>query len=278
MQELNNKIIFSNGQTVCPLGQGTWKMGQSSFCRSEEIKALKHGVELGMNLIDTAEMYGNEKLVGEAICNCRDKVFLVSKVLPNNASFQGTKLACERSLQRLGVEYIDLYLLHWIGNHPFSETVEAMNELRKEGKIGMWGMSNIDVADMENIISLPDGNHCATDQVLYNLSNRGVEFDLLPWCQQHNMPVMAYSPIGEGRLLHNSVLVDIARRHDVSPAQIALTWTMRLPGIIAIPKAGSIAHVEDNYRSLSVCLTEEDLHELDTVFPTPTKKVLLAGW
>lgn len=276
--EINSKIVFPNGQEVCPLGQGTWKMGQVSHQHSEEIRAIRRGVELGLNLIDTAEMYGNEKFVGEAIRNCRNSVFFVSKVLPSHASHQGTKLACERSLQQLGVECIDLYLLHWKGNHPFAETVEAMNELYKEGKIRMWGMSNLDVVDMESISSLPKGEDCATDQVLYNLANRGVEFDLIPWCQQHGMPVMAYSPIGEGELLHNCVLADIARRHNATPAQIALAWTMRLSNIIAIPKAGNITHVENNYQSLFVHLTDEDLRELNTSFPVPIKKVPLAGW
>lgn len=171
---------FPNGQIVCPLGQGTWKMGQSAARRQEEIRALRHGIELGMNLVDTAEMYDNEELVGEAVRPYRERVFLVSKVLPDNASYRCTKLACERSLQRLGTEYIDLYLLHWKGRHPYEETVRAMTELQQEGKIRMWGVSNLDTADMERIVSLPGGNGCATDQVLYNLGDRGVEFDLVP--------------------------------------------------------------------------------------------------
>ena len=241
-------ITFPNGQTVCPLGQGTWKMGQSAARRHEEIRALQHGIELGMNLVDTAEMYDNEEL------------------------------ACERSLLKLGTEYIDLYLLHWKGRHPYEETVRAMTELQQEGKIRLWGVSNMDTADMERIVSLSGGSGCATDQVLYNLGDRGIEFDLMPWCAARRMPLMAYSPIGEGRLLHHPTLVEIARRHDVSPAQIALSWTMRQPGIIAIPKAGNVTHVEDNFRSLSIHLTEEDLHDLDTAFPAPARKIPLAGW
>ena len=255
---------FPNGQIVCPLGQGTWKMGQSAARRQEEIRALRHGIELGMNLVDTAEMYDNEELVGE--------------VLPDNASYRCTKLACERSLQRLGTEYIDLYLLHWKGRHPYEETVRAMTELQQEGKIRMWGVSNLDTADMERIVSLPGGNGCATDQVLYNLGDRGVEFDLVPLCAARSMPLMAYSPIGEGRLLRHRKLAEIALRHNASPAQIALAWTIRKPGIIAIPKAGNIAHVEDNFKSLSIDLTEEDLHDLDTAFPAPKRKIPLAGW
>ena len=171
-------ITFPNGQTVCPLGQGTWKMGQSAARRHEEIRALQHGIELGMNLVDTAEMYDNEELVGEAVRDCREKVLLVSKVLPSNASYRGTKLACERSLLKLGTEYIDLYLLHWKGRHPYEETVRAMTELQQEGKIRLWGVSNMDTADMERIVSLSGGSGCATDQVLYNLGDRGIEFDL----------------------------------------------------------------------------------------------------
>jgi diketogulonate reductase-like aldo/keto reductase len=269
---------FLNGLIVCPLGQGTWKMGQSAACRQEEIQALQHGIELGMNLIDTAEMYDNEELVGEAVRPYRGKVFLVSKVLPSNASYRGTKLACERSLQRLGTEYIDLYLLHWKGRHPYQETVRAMTELQQEGKIRMWGVSNLDTADMERIVSLPGGNGCATNQVLYNLGDRGVEFDLVPWCTAHRMPLMAYSPFGEGGLLRHHKLVEIARQHNASPAQIALAWTIRKPGIIAIPKAGNIAHVDDNFKSFSIDLTEEDLHDLDTAFPAPIRKIPLAGW
>ena len=272
------RVVFPNGQTVCPLGQGTWKMGQSAARRQEEIRALRHGIELGMNLVDTAEMYDNEELVGEAVRPYRERVFLVSKVLPNNASYRGTKLACERSLQRLGTEYIDLYLLHWKGRHPYEETVRAMTELQQEGKIRMWGVSNLDTADMERIVSLPGGNGCATDQVLYNLGDRGVEFDLVPWCAARSMPLMAYSPIGEGRLLRHRKLAEIAQRHNASPAQIALAWTIRKPGIIAIPKAGNTAHVEDNFRSLSIRLTEKDLYDLDTAFPAPRRKIPLAGW
>lgn len=271
-------VTFPNGQSVCSLGQGTWKMGQSSARRSEEIRALRRGVELGLNMIDTAEMYNNEELVGEAIRNLRNKVFLVSKVLPGNASYQGTKLACERSLRRLQTESIDLYLLHWKGHHPYGETVRAMTELQQEGKIRMWGVSNLDVPDMERIYALPEGKNCAANQVLYNLTERGVEYDLVPWSAAHRMPLMAYSPVGEGRLLSHPLLKTIARRHDATPAQIALAWTIRRAGIIAIPKAGSIAHVEDNFQSLSITLTDEDLRELDVVFPAPMRKIPLAGW
>ena len=266
---------FRDGRKVRPLGQGTYRMGRR---RSEEIRALRRGIDLGLTLIDTAEMYDTEDLVGEAVRGCRDRAFIVSKVLPGNADYEGTKRACERSLRRLGTDYIDLYLLHWAGRYPFSETVRAMAELQQEGKILQWGMSNLDVADMEHILSLPHGKACAADQVLYNLKDRGVEYDLIPWSERHGIPVMAYTPLGEGRLCNCDVLRKIARRHDAVPAQIMLAWVMRTANVIAIPKAGSIAHVEENARSLDIVLTEEDLAEIDGAFPAPTRKIPLAGW
>ena len=272
---MGNTITFLNGQQVCRLGQGTWAMGQNRAKRKEEIATLRHGVELGLNLIDTAELYDNEELVGEAVRGIRDKVFLVSKVLPSKADYKGTIASCERSIRRLGVDCIDLYLLHWIGKYPFEETVRAMQRIQQNGKIRMWGMSNLDVCHLE---TLPDIEQCATDQVLYNLSDRGVEYDLIPWCQQRNMPVMAYTPMGSGKLLKSKILQEIAERHNATPAQIALAWTMRLGGIIAIPKAGTIAHVDDNFKSLNIELTPQDLADLDSAFPPPTHKIPLAGW
>lgn len=272
---MQRHIIFRDGQQVCPLGQGTYQMGRR---RSEEIQALRCGIDLGLTLIDTAEMYGTEDLVGEAVHDCRDKAFIVSKVLPGNASYEGTKRACERSLMRLGTDYIDLYLLHWRGRYPFSETVRALVELQQEGKIRQWGMSNLDVTDMEHILSLPHGKECAANQVLYNLKDRGIEYDLIPWSEQHKIPVMAYTPLGEGRLRNHKTLVEIAYRHNATPAQIMLAWVMRTQNVVAIPKASSIAHVEENARSLEISLTEEDLHDIDKVFPAPTHKIDLAGW
>lgn len=272
---MDKHITFRNGQQVCPLGQGTYQMGRR---RSEEIQALRRGINLGLTLIDTAEMYGTEDLVGEAVCDCRDKAFIVSKVLPSNASYEGTKRACERSLRRLGTDYIDLYLLHWIGHYPFSETVRALMELQQEGKIRQWGMSNLDVNDMERIITLPHGKDCAANQVLYNLKDRGIEYDLIPWSEQNHIPIMAYTPLGKGRLRNHKTLIEIARRHDATPTQIMLAWVMRTQNVIAIPKASSIAHVEDNARSLDISLTEEDLSDIDKAFPTPTHKIHLAGW
>ena len=269
-------ITFPDGQQICPLGQGTYQMGGRR--RSEEIQALRRGIELGLTLIDTAEMYGTEELVGEAVRPCRDKAFIVSKVLPSNASYEGTKRACERSLRRLGTDYIDLYLLHWIGRYPFSETVRALVELRKEGKIRHWGMSNLDVADMEHILSLPNGAECAANQVLYNLGNRGIEYDLIPWSERHRIPVMAYTPLGEGRLRNHKTLKEIARRHGATPTQVILAWLMRRPGVMPIPKASHMLHVEENYGSLSLVLTEEDWQAIDAAFPPPVRKIPLAGW
>lgn len=268
-------IAFRSGVQVCPLGQGTYQMGKR---RGEEIRALRRGIDLGMTLIDTAEMYDTEDLVGEAVRDCRDKAFIVSKVLPGNASYEGTKRACERSLRRLGTDYIDLYLLHWIGPHPFAETVRAMVELQQEGKILHWGMSNLDVADMERILALPHGEDCAANQMLYNMRDRGVEYDLIPWSRQRQMPLMAYTPLGEGRLRDHETLVRIARRHDATPTQVMLAWVMRKPGLIAIPKTGSTAHVEENFRSLDISLTDEDLRDIDAAFPAPSHKIPLAGW
>ncbi len=269
------QITFRDGQQICPLGQGTYQMGRK---RNEEIRALRRGLELGMTLIDTAEMYGTEELVGEAVRGCREKAFIVSKVLPGNASYEGTKRACERSLRRLGTDYIDLYLLHWIGHYPFSETVRALVELQQEGKIRRWGMSNLDVADMEHILTLPNGKDCAANQVLYNPGDRGIEYDLIPWSEKHGIPVMAYTPLGEGRLRTHKTLLEIALRHDATPTQVILAWVMRTSNVIAIPKAGNPAHVEENARSLSITLTEEDLRDIDLAFPAPTRKVPLVGW
>ncbi len=272
---MRKMITFRDGQQVCPLGQGTYQMGHR---RTEEIQALRRGIDLGLTLIDTAEMYGTEDLVGKAVRDCRDKAFIVSKVLPSNASYEGTKRACERSLRRLGTDYIDLYLLHWIGRYSFSETVRALVELQQEGKIRQWGMSNLDVDDMEHIIALPHGKDCAANQVLYNLKDRGIEYDLIPWSEQHKIPVMAYTPLGEGRLRNHKTLTEIAHRHDATPTQVMLSWIVRTGNVIAIPKASSIAHVEENAQSLDLSLTEEDLKDIDKAFPAPTYKIHLAGW
>lgn len=271
-------VTLPGGDKVPALGQGTWYMGDSVARRAEEIAALQAGIDLGMTLVDTAEMYGNgrsEELVGEAVAGRRDQVFLVSKVLPSNASLSGTKKACERSLKRLRTDVIDLYLLHWQGSYPFEGTIAAMMDLKQEGKIRHWGVSNMDVDEMDEIFSIRKGNTCAVNQILYNLSRRGVEFDLLPWCRERNLPVMAYSPIEQNRILKDRTLVSIARRHGATPAQAALAWVLRTPGLIAIPKAGKVEHVRENAASLSVALTPEDLAEFDATFRPPTRKVHL---
>lgn len=257
------------------LGQGTWHMGEDRSRRAAEIAALRLGLDLGMTLIDTAEMYaegGAEEVVGDAIAGRRDEVFLVSKVYPHNASRAGVAAACTRSVRRLKVSCLDLYLLHWPGSTPIEETVEAFERLKADGQIRAWGVSNFDVGEME---SLPPG--CATNQVLYNLGQRGIEFDLLPWSRERDMPVMAYSPVGQGgRMLANPALESVAHRHGKTPAQIALAWTLRRDGIVTIPKAATIKHVRQNAEARSVVLSLEDLAELDKAFPPPSKKRALS--
>lgn len=272
------KTISIANRTVCQLGQGTWNMGDDPSAKSEEIKTLRTGIDLGMRLIDTAEMYGNgrsELLVGEAIENIREDVVLVSKVLPSNASSEGVVKACENSLRRLKTDYLDLYLLHWEGRYPLEETIDAFEKLKKSGKIKHWGVSNFDTDLMESLFDNQNGNLCATDQVLYNLSRRGPEFDLLPWCKKHHLPVMAYSPIEQSRLLSNEILARIAEKHNASASQIALGWILQNQHIIPIPKASTVEHVKDNFRSLEVQFTEEDNQMLDKVFPAPKRKVSL---
>jgi diketogulonate reductase-like aldo/keto reductase len=250
-------------------------MAENPRRRAAEIASLRLGLDLGLTLIDTAEMYASgaaETLVGEAIKGRRDETFLVSKVLPSNATRQGTIAACERSLKRLDTDRIDLYLLHWRGRVPLTETVGAFEDLIKAGKIRYWGVSNFDVADMQQLPSHANGNQAATNQVLYNLTRRGIEFDLLPWCDRHHVPVMAYSPIEQGALLDQPALQRIAGRHQATPAQIGLAWVLRLENIIAIPKAGTPDHVRENREALDLALTQEDFAELDRVFAPPTRK------
>ena len=258
------------------IGQGTWYMGEDPGQRQREVAALQQGIDLGLTLIDTAEMYaegGAEKVVGQALAGRRDKVFLVSKVYPHNASRKGAIVACERSLQRLGTEHIDLYLLHWRGQYPLEETVEAFEQLRDAGKIGRWGVSNFDTDDMREL----DQPTCATNQVLYNPEQRGIEFDLLPWCREHQVPVMAYCPLAQaGRLLRHPVLTQIAEAHGVTPAQVCLAWVTRQDGVIAIPKAVEPRHVQLNAAAANLTLRAEDLLAIDQAFPAPTRKQRLA--
>lgn len=264
------------GVNVPVIGQGTWQMGEDPSRRTKEVAALRLGIELGMTLIDTAEMYaegGAEEVVGQAIAGRRDEVFVVSKVYPHNASRKGIPQACDRSLRRLNTDYIDLYLLHWRGQHPLEETVEAFERLREEGKIGRWGVSNFDVADLEELNSPA----CATNQVLYNLEERGIEFDLLPWCQQQHQPIMAYCPIGQGgKLLANATLKHVADRNAVTPAQVALAWILRQKGVIAIPKAVLPEHVQLNAQAAQLQLDTGDLEALDHAFHAPQRKQRLA--
>ena len=268
------KTMLPSGEFVPVLGQGTWRMGENAQIRKQELQALRLGLDLGMNLIDTAEMYGSggaEELIADAIRGRRDEVFLVSKFCPQNASRAGMTAACERSLKRLHTDRIDLYLLHWRGSVPLEETLAGFDQLLRAGKIRHWGVSNFDLDDMKELVSLPaDLLKVATNQVLYNLARRGIEWDLLPWCKERLLPVMAYAPVEEGRLLDNTTLKTVASRHDATAAQIALAWLLRQRGIITIPKASRPEHVRENSRSLEIDLTDADLKELDVAFPPPT--------
>jgi diketogulonate reductase-like aldo/keto reductase len=273
-------IPLPDGECVPVLGQGTWRMGENTRARKDEVAALRLGIELSMTLIDTAEMYGEggaEEIVADAIEGQRDRVFVVTKVYPHNASRTELPKACERSLKRLRIDAIDLYLLHWRERSTqLAETVEAFEKLRTTGKIKRWGVSNFDVDDMEDLRSIENGTNCAADQVLYNLENREIESGLLQWSQENEIPIMAYSPVGHGRgLLENATLRKIAKRHDATTSQIALAWVLRQPGMIAIPKASSEKHVRDNARSIEIKLTREDLADLDGEFPPPKSKKAL---
>jgi diketogulonate reductase-like aldo/keto reductase len=264
-----------SGEAVPALGQGTWGMGENPADRRSEIEALQAGLDLGMNLIDTAEMYGDgaaEEVVGKALAGRRDGSFLVSKVYPHNATRKGTIAACERSLRRLGTDRIDLYLLHWRGQVALAETVAAFGELMRAGKIRHWGVSNFDVADMDELLRAPGGAAVSANQVLYNLARRGIEYDLLPWCAQRAVPVMAYSPLEQSRLLDEAGLLRIAAKHAATPAQVALAWVLRQEGVIAIPKSGSAAHVRQNHLALALALEADDLAALDRAFRAPVRK------
>jgi diketogulonate reductase-like aldo/keto reductase len=268
-------LKLPSGEAVPLLGQGTWKMGEDRRRRADEVSALKLGLDLGITLIDTAEMYasgGAEEVVAEAIAGRRDETFLVSKVLPSNASRAGVERACEASLKRLSTDRIDLYLLHWPGSVPLSETVEAFESLKAQGKIRYWGVSNFDTDEMEDLVGLPSGGNVQTNQVLYNLSRRGPEFDLAPWCAERGIPLMAYSPVEQGALARNARLEAVAARHNATAAQIAIAWAMAQPGVIAIPKAVRQEHVRQNAAALDIKLAPEDFADLDRAFPPPTRK------
>jgi diketogulonate reductase-like aldo/keto reductase len=267
-------VRLPNGDKIPVLGQGTWEMGEDPADRAEELRALRLGIDLGMTLIDTAEMYGDgaaEELVAEAIAGRRDEVFLVSKVLPSNASRHGTIEACERTLRRLQTDRLDLYLLHWRGQIPLDKTVEAFTELMEAGKIRGWGVSNFDDVDLAEVVAVAGGGAVQTDQVLYNVAHRGIEFDLLPWCRDWGITVTAYSPIDRGSLVANDVVVEIAEKHNVTPAQVALAWVLRQDDVCAIPKAAIHEHVRENRGALDLELDTEDLKLIDEVFPPPTR-------
>lgn len=266
------KVRLPSGEEVPALGLGTWRIGDNRSQRAEEIATLRLGLDLGLTLIDTAEMYGSgrsEELIGEAIAGRRDEVFLVSKVLPSNATRRGTIAACEQSLRYLKTDRIDLYLLHWPGSVPLQETLQGFEALIAAGKIRYWGVSNFDLADMEEVVSLPGGAAVATNQVLYNLSRRGIEWDLLPWLRERSIPVMAYSPIEQARLLRNARLNDFARRHGMTAAQVALAWLLRTDDVIVIPKTSHRERLRENVAALEHPLSAEQLAELDRLFPPP---------
>jgi diketogulonate reductase-like aldo/keto reductase len=271
------QVTLPDGESVPAYGQGTWHMGENRGHYAEEVAALKLGIELGITLIDTAEMYGNgvaEQIVAEAMPGRRDQLFIVSKVLPYNASRQGTIEACERSLKRLKTDRIDLYLLHWRGSHPFAETLAAFEQLQRDGKIRHHGVSNFDRGDMEEW-ARAGGKAVASNQVLYNLTRRGPEFDLIPWCRERRVSIMAYSPIEQGRMLGHKALGDVAARHDATAAQVALAWLLRQDGMIVIPKASRQEHVRENLGALDLKLTDADLADLDRAFPPPKGRTSL---
>lgn len=273
------QVTLRGGEKVPALGQGTWHMGENRRALDEEAAALKLGIELGLTLIDTAELYGSgvaERIVARAARGQRDRLFIVSKVLPYNASREGTIAACERSLERLETDRIDLYLLHWRGGIALEDTLAGFDQLRRDGKIRHYGVSNFDHGDMEEWAALAGGAGTAANQILYNLARRGPEWDLIPWCREREVAIMAYTPLAQGGpMLRDKTLVEIARRHDASPAQIALAWLLGRPGTIVIPKAASLDHVRDNRRALDLPLTEEDRAAIDRAFPPPKGKTAL---
>lgn len=279
---MDNNMRFC-GQTLPAIGQGTWFMGENPGSRRQEVTALRAGIDLGLTLIDTAEMYaegGAEKVVGEAIRGQREKVFLVSKVYPWNAGGKQMIRACEGSLRRLGTETIDLYLLHWRGNFTLAETVEAMETLIAQGKIRRWGVSNLDFDDMRELWQVDGGRACAANQVLYHLASRGIEHSLLPWCQSQGMPVMAYCPLAQAGRLRSGLLAHpqvqaVANAHGVTAAQVLLAWVIQHQGVMAIPKAATVAHVEENAAARQIGLTAEEMAKLNDAFPAPVGKVPL---
>lgn len=279
----NRMVALPDGSIMPQMGQGTWYLGEDPAKRQEEIEALRLGVELGMTLIDTAEMYGDgksERLVGEAIKGIRDQVYLVSKVYPHRASRNEILAACAESLRRLDTDHLDLYLLHWRGNVPLSQTIAGMEQLKAEGKIGRWGVSNFDIHDMQDLLSMEHGNQCQVNQVLYHLGSRGIEFDLLKWQREHNIPTMAYSPLAQGgrlreQLLESEEVQSIAKKHGVEALQIILSWCLIHPDVVAIPRSSNPDHTYLNAQAATIRLDDEDLKRLDARFPAPTFKTAL---
>lgn len=268
-----NTVRLPSGEQVPALGQGTWYMGEDRSARKQEVAALQLGLDLGLTLVDTAEMYaegGAEEVVGEALAGRREQAFVVSKVYPHNATRLGVAAACERSLKRLKTDRIDLYLLHWRGSIPLAETVAGFETLQRAGKIRHWGVSNLDLDDMRELASVPGGDACAVNQLLYNLTRRGIEWDLLPWLRERSMPVMAYSPIEQARLLRQPGLKDFAQRHGMSPAQAALAWLLGQEGVVAIPKSARAAHVRENAAARELLLDSAQRAELGRLFAPPT--------
>jgi len=279
MHDAIPSVSLPSGEEVPSLGFGTWMMGEDRSAAKAEVDTIRLALDLGMTVIDTAEMYGDggaERIVGEALKDRREDAFLVSKVLPWNASYSGTIKACHASLDRLGTDHLDLYLLHWRGEYPLDDTVAAMEELKAAGRIRAWGVSNFDVRDMEELLEVADGKNCCVNQVLYNLFRRGIEFDLLPWCQEHHIPIMAYSPIEQGRILGNPELIRVAKAYQATPAQVALAFLMEREGVIPIPKTSNLRRLQENREAVDLDISDDDWARLDAAFPPPARKVPLA--
>lgn len=265
-------VSLPGGKKVAQLGLGTWRMGESAATRAQEVNVLRHSIDSGITLIDTAEMYGEggaEEVLGDAIRGQRDGLFLVSKVYPWNASRRGTIAACERSLKRLGTDRIDLYLLHWRGDPPLADTVAAFEQLKRDGKIGLWGVSNFDRDDMDQLLALPDGTHCAVNQVYYNLAKRWPEARLIERQRSAGIATMAYSPLDQGRLIGHRVLKAIADRYGVTAAQVALAWLLQFDDVMPIPKTSRVEGVDEILGACDVKLSGQDLAELSAAFPPP---------
>ncbi len=266
------EVKLPTGEAMPVLGVGTWRMGELTRMRGQEVAALRYALDLGVGLVDTAEMYGSgvaEEIVGEAVAGRRDQVFIVSKLYPHNASATGTIEACERTLKRLKSDRVDLYLLHWRGTIPLEETVEAFERLKRDGKIRHWGVSNFDVGDIEELVGLGAGPACAANQVLYHLAERGVESQVLPFCRARTIPIMAYTPLGGHAVLGNAEVMRIAEKHGTAPAPIALAWLLRDDSVIVIPKASQLAHVDEIAEAPKIRLDADDLGALDKAFSPP---------